>query len=438
MAEMDLEIDHYSIQDLETFFKFKNKKYKETDVEEREYQIREQLLSSGHIQKKFKRDLIIFLEEAKNRIISAKFPIQPENLATTISKNAILDKSNVPKSQELPTSRTPYIIERPVTQYINSQPSEYFQGIINPLSTRVITKNITVDTRFRKNLHSTTSSDFMIQLPMKLSKVVSMQMTAIELPRNFYGISASYGNNYFVMQIFQKIDGVGYEADRIIVIPDGNYTAQGLIDQINNILCPVDGNGIFQNPNDIYSYIMFELESFADGSGSNRVFVKPNPAYPNIATQIEEIVLNFATDINGNDDSIFLTTKLGWNLGFLNALYQGNTTYISEKAIEPNAIKYIYLAIDDFNKSVNESFVTAFEKNGLKPNILARISMCGNEYNNTMINPEYTIITEPRKYFGPVDIQKLYVRLFDDHGRILNMNFSDYSFCLNFKIMYDL
>jgi hypothetical protein len=180
------------------------------------------------------------------------------------------------------------------------------------------------------------------------------------------------------------------------------------------------------------------LETTEDGSGSNRVFIKLNNAYPDITAQIEEIVLNFGTDINGNDDSIYLTTKLGWNLGFLNGLYQGSTKYVSEKAIEPNAIKYIYLAIDDFNKSVNESFVTAFEKNGLKPNILARISMCGNEYNNTITNPEYKIITEPRKYFGPVDIQKLYVRLFDDHGRILNMNHSDYSFCLNFKIMYDL
>jgi hypothetical protein len=94
--------------------------------------------------------------------------------------------------------------------------------------------------------------------------------------------------------------------------------------------------------------------------------------------------------------------------------------------------------VDDFNKSVNDSFVTAFEKNGLKPNILARISMYGNGYENMLLNKDNMIITETRKYFGPVDIQRLHISLFDDTGRIINMNYSDYSFCLHFKIMYDL
>lgn len=163
----------------------------------------------------------------------------------------ILDTSDIPKSEVLPTSRMQNIIERPITQYMHSQPSEYFQGIINPLNTRTIVKNITVDTRFRKNFYSTSSSDFLIQLPSKISKVVSMKMTAIELPRDFYGISASYGNNYFVMQIFQKINGVGYEADRILVIPDGNYTAEGLINKINELLSPTF-EGIMTEPDDIF------------------------------------------------------------------------------------------------------------------------------------------------------------------------------------------
>jgi hypothetical protein len=51
--------------------------------------------------------------------------------------------------------------------------------------------------------------------------------------------------------------------------------------------------------------------------------------------------------------------------------------------------------------------------------------------NNVITNNEYMVITEPRKYFGPVDIQRLQIKLFDDHGRILDMNYSDFSFCLN-------
>ena len=49
-----------------------------------------------------------------------------------------------------------------------------------------------------------------------------------------------------------------------------------------------------------------------------------------------------------------------------------------------------------------------------------------------------SVISEPRKYFGPVDISRLRVRIFDDHGRILEMNGSNYSFSLIFKTMYDI
>jgi hypothetical protein len=66
IESLDLDIHHYSITDLEAFFKLKPKTiYTADDIELKEYQIREQLLSSGHINRRFKRDLIEFLESAK-------------------------------------------------------------------------------------------------------------------------------------------------------------------------------------------------------------------------------------------------------------------------------------------------------------------------------------------------------------------------------------
>ena len=125
-----------------------------------------------------------------------------------------------------------------MTNYLNVQQSNFFEGVINPLATRTIDKFITVDTRFRDRFYATSSSDFMINLPTRINKVVSMQLTSVEIPTDFYSISALYGNNFLIMQVFQMIDGIGYDTSRIIVIPDGNYTAQGLIDKINSILSP--------------------------------------------------------------------------------------------------------------------------------------------------------------------------------------------------------
>ena len=428
MAEMDLNIDNYSVTDLENFFKLKKGRYTYADIERREYEIREQLLSSGHINKKFKRDLIAFLIEAKENL---SYTVEKDPLPTTISKNAILDTSNVPKSAELATSRAPLIIERPPTNYINVQQSEYYQGIINPLQTRIIHKNITVDTRFRDRYYQTVSSNFMISLPMRLNKVVSMQMTALELPKNFYNISSDYRNNYFIMHIFHSVNGELCEDIKTIVVPNGNYTADGLIKQLNRVVCP----GGIPCSDDIFTNVKFSLTTngeLGDGYDAGKVIISAD------TEEIGEIVLNFETDPKGDNDIIHLSQKLGWILGFLNAKYRGSSMYMGEKPVETNSIRYIYLAVDDFNKSVNETFITAFAKNEIKPNILARITNVDRSNENTIINKEYAIVSEPRKYFGPVDIQKLHVQLFDDYGRIINTNFCDYSFCLHLQLVYDL
>jgi hypothetical protein len=100
-------------------------------------------------------------------------------------------------------------------------------------------------------------------------------------------------------------------------------------------------------------------------------------------------------------------------------------------------IRYIYLAVDDFNNNANNQFISIFNKSILNPNILARISVKGSFFGSVQEN-NFTIITEPRQYFGPVDIQRLRIQLYDEYGRILNMNNANYSFCLDFKLMYDL
>ena len=435
MDNLDLDINNYSIKDIEKFFRFSSKtKYNAKDIEQREYEIREQLLSSGHINKRFKRDLIEFLTLAKNWLIYVKCN-PTNNQPTTIPKNYKLDKLDTPISKE-PISRTEEIINRNDTQFVHSQNSEYFPGTINPLNTRVITKCLNIDTRFRENIYSTQSSDFTINLPIKFNKVVSMQLSSVEIPIAFYGISQGYGNNFLYLKIVYNsfdISGAVLTNEKIITIPDGNYNAIDFIDVINNLLAPKTNN-VLNNPNDIFSYLLFTIDINSNGSGTGKVILTPNGSY---AGYIREVILDFTRDINGSTDNIPISSKIGWNLGFLKQKYTGDITYTSDTILEPATIRYIYLAIDDFNNSANNHFISVFNKSILSPNILARISIKGSYFALLMEN-DYNIVSEPRKYFGPVDIQKLRIRLFDEHGRILQMNNSNYSFCLNLKMLYDL
>ena len=447
MDGLDLDINNYTIKDLETFFKINasNKAYTAADIELREAEIREALLSSGHIDKKFKRDLIMFLETAKDWLIVAKCK----------NESAIKPYRNTAKTEQYPASReamprTEELMVRPDTPYVNTYNSEYFPGAMNPLKTRVISKCLNIDTRFRDNITTSNSSDFMLTLPVRLQKVVSMQITAIEFPVSFYGISSKYGNHHFYISVecqpqsqydnkYDENGGDVFTESRVVKIKDGNYNASDLIDEINNSMVQLESNIVIDasniDTNSLFQYVEFTLDITESGSGTGKVNVTHTTE--TLGNKIISISLDFTRDINGIPDTTPVTSKIGMNLGFLKRKYEGALSYTSETLIEPANIRYLYLAIDDFNNNVNNHFISAFNQSILSPNILARISVKGS-YFSLMMETDLLNSTEPRKYFGPVDIQKLHVQVYDDHGRILDTNNSNFSCCILFKMLYDL
>ena len=435
MSDLDLDIGNYTIRDLERFFQFKpNTLYTASEIELRESEIREQLLQSGHIHKRMKRDLITFLTSAKDWLMAARCSHE-KKAPSSLPRNLQLDTLNYPRAPTQSEPRTDDLITRKETPYINTFNQEYYTGWMNPLVTKSITKCLTIDTRFRDNYYTTSSSDFVLQLPLKLSKVVSMQLGSIEFPVSFYGISESYGNNYFYLELTYTDDAgeVKYEGD-YLTLSDGNYNAQDLISLINEVLSPTDDNGDLLYPDSMFSYVNFYFDLTDSGSGTGRTLITTTGTK---ASQITNIRMDFALDYDGNPLTGDLSYRFGWNLGFQQKSYDGGITHYSETVIEPVTIRYIYLAIDDFHNSVNNHFISAFKDHILSPNILARIVLKGS-YFSLMMQSDMNLLTEPRKYFGPVDIQRLRIRIYDDRGRILDMNHSDYSFCLNFKLLYDV
>ena len=43
-----------------------------------------------------------------------------------------------------------------------------------------------------------------------------------------------------------------------------------------------------------------------------------------------------------------------------------------------------------------------------------------------------------RIYFGPTDIAKLHINIYDEFGRIVDINNADYSLTLELELLYDL
>jgi hypothetical protein len=325
MTDIDLDINNYSIKDIEIFFKLNpKKKYSASDIELKEYEIREQLLSSGHVNKRFKRDLIEFTTAAKEWLLFTKFgkkDTEPSIFKTQTNKPNPnrLESIDIPVSKVPPPRENELIIREP-TPFVYANNSDFFAGNLNPLNTRIISKCMTVDTRFRENFSTTTSSDFIIQLPNRLNKVVSMQLTSIELPMLFYTISASYGNNYLYIYVnTQEFQGAPInEYEMILIVPDGIYSTMDLLDTINKLLCPVDDEGNPTEPDSVFSYVHLRLDISEGMSGTGKTIIEPQGEKFYI---INAIALDFTKDINGIPDSADITTKLGWNLGFRKKKY---------------------------------------------------------------------------------------------------------------------
>jgi len=429
IANFDLNIGNYSKNELEEILGLPIN-YDESVVEMQETKMRQNIINDNSIPATIKTKTLNFITNIKNKLVvknvfgsSANSNVDPlvagvNNLTKTYKNVYNLDKE-IHRS-EIDEQGSNFIIKKKEVPYGQSLPSEFYQGTINPLNKRILKQNINIDTRFRENYYATQSSNFHLDLPIKLSQVVSMQLSALELPTTFYSISKTFGNNFMVLEIKGK-------SPLIITIPDGNYTYLNLQDYLNKITTT--------SALTYYNTINFLVDINTPGgtttSGSGKMIVGSTAG--NL-----QFSINFQTDKNGSPDSHTpLPLKLGWILGFREGYYTEATKYVSEGVIDILGPKYIYLVVDDFNNNVSDGFYGAFTASLLNKNILARITIQSNIFSISSQN-NFNLITSPRQYFGPVDVQKLQIQLLDEYGRILDLNNMDYSFCLTFQTVYDL
>jgi len=335
--------------------------------------------------------------------------------------NDVTHKNEEPVYTNLENSSTQnHMLQERLTQpYIDAFPTTTITGIMNPLRKKVINTNLNIDSRFRDNYYGSLSTNFNINLPMKINKITQMNLSSIELPNTFYTVSRNYDNYFFSITANTKT--------AIIVIPDGCYTSDGLIGLINAELTNLDS---------FFKYISFSLD-YNNGSGTGRTIVGINPTYLKTNPPFP-VVLNFQTTSTGSDDrSTPLPLKFGWLLGFRNGLYINNSYYVSEGVLDLFGPKYLFLCVDDFNNSVSNNFYSAFNSSMLNKNVLARISLKSGQFSVLQEN-DYNLVTTPREYFGPVDIQRLNIQLLDEYGRVINLNGSDFSFCITLQTVYDI
>jgi len=280
------------------------------------------------------------------------------------------------------------------------------------------TKLINIDTQFRDeyNYNDTSSSysvtlpdrfKYNLTLPDRINSVKTLAVKSIEIPMTFYNISSNLGNNSF--SITNKTSNV----TTVITVPDGNYSMASLITATNTVLGTGSSSNLTlnQNANDKYQ----------------------------ISAVTNNFDINFASfGTTQTNNKYNFKTSLGWLLGFRKPTYTvaAGSSIIADSLslITTPSSRYLYLAIDEFNKGVQNSFVTSLSNAFLNKNVIARVSVDLTTYPFGSVLVANTLngllLSDTRNYNGKIDLQKVNIQLLTETGSPVDLNGNDFSFCV--------
>jgi len=297
---------------------------------------------------------------------------------------------------------------------INSFPNNVAPGNLNSLKRITTFQNIHLNSCFRHNYFNSNSCDFQYIIPSDIKNVVSLRLVSIEIPNSWYLFSHKQKNNIFNIEV--NIDNV--ITNYVITIPDGNYDSDSLQQYLNT-------NYFSQSKTNNYlKYIHFSIDN---NNFKSKFEVLPNPSICNFSFSI-----CFLYDENEN-----LMNNVGWLLGFRLPTYQNISENIqSEGLFDACGDKYIYFALNDYQYNNNSNNIVGFDKSIMDENILAKIPMINGKL-SFIIDENNNLLAKRRVYNGPVTLRKLYIKIMDKFGNIIDLNNMDFSFTLEVELLYE-
>jgi len=487
MESFNLNVNDYADNELEDILSLQYP-YNNKDIKEKQRELYKKLVDDNSIGIQMKDGIQLFLNNMTNRlekIISNGIQLSDKpinnfhelkNTVNSVNNDFLIIKEAEKKeAYSLPPSAGLNIGED------GGAPP----GILNPIKYRTIKRAVNIDSKFRPNYYQTSASDQHLTLPYRFENVINMRLASIELPMSFHAITHGQGNNCFRVDwdLSGNTDGksnIGitypykpFNNSVLVQIPDGNYntfitgtgTGGSFIESAINaalqasIKIPKYGsNTIDINQKTIQDDPNFNLRYTVDTTSGRSCFALDISGISilsdlvtngNLAYQITFGITPIGDELNTDPLPFFL----GWQLGYRIIKYFAGpgsvngsdiilpAALVSEGICYPKGPSYIFVAIDDYNNNVNNYYVSAYSDSINNRNILARINISSivqkNGFYQTGEDDGFsTQINRSRQYFGPVNIEKLRITLFDEYGRTLILNNMDWSCALMFECLY--
>ena len=438
METIDLNSSSYTDIEIEQIFHL-NKPYDSVDINNAK-----QRLIKHNLGIKKHREFAEFVEAIAIRIQNANDNQPILNTSFTDTHRVIQQGSNfIIENPDTIIGRTAKIENGRMGLETKSAPP----GYINPINVRTITQAISIDSRFRPNYYASKSTNFDVVLPSIQKNVISMRVTSIEIPITYYAVSRSNGNSTCLIMDASR-NGVGW----LLTLPDGNYeqswaknsNAANIETCFNNAIAnavpvTINANGSTTPSSSISKLTAADLTFHIDHI-SGKCFIS---AVSGGVFGTKGFVLRFNVDNEGNLNlDANLQMRLGWQLGFRAAEYIANPTCVSEGICLVVGPRYGFISIDDHQKNSGPTHLVNYANSVLQDNIITRINLAELQadfgvYQSSSDPGLSTQLNRTREYFGPVDIQRMHISLFDEFGRVIDLNNMDWSLTLAFELLYN-
>ena len=365
------------------------------------------------------------------------------------------------------------------------------QGTINPNLKNTTIRTVMINSANRQTILPYTNNpngpssatNFTCNLTDRLNDIIELKLYSIHLPISWYVIDENMGTNCFLVQVNNNVP-------ISITVQSGNYTIESLKDSLQLALTDASISDLTINYNSTNGKINF---NYATGSESNIINITFYDVNINICMASDDSPC--PTPMMRNNH---LGWYLGFREDFYTINTSDNV--YAEAIYDLYGTRNVYMVLDDYNQnrlnkglvsiSQNESSLSmpSYFSNDLNcsisnnvdqpvqylPSAPRKITQAQlytiNEIIRNRDNRTKTRVSAPtttdifavipiereegksfgtqivefgsslgqnsRTYFGPVNIDRIGVRLVDDNGNTLNLNGNDWSFSMTVESLY--
>lgn len=481
----NLNIDEYTINDLKELFDLSDN-FDEEDIDNSLINLLKKYTALGEQKnmifiKKARQKLKNFLitkNENKDLDNNEIEDIVNDNInSTTLYKKIYLENVNFSnkvvnrnESTNITEQDKHFIYTRNREPIVQGHNVPFVQGQINPTLRNINKSIVSLDSQMRQNLLQDTNN-ITYDLNEPLIDVMALRVLSIELKHSWYAFDENYGTTDFFVD------------NSNIKIPDGNYSYNEVINVINNDLSNNNLNNIvfsynentgktsitnndtlphiitfYNNDNpgmkkknsnfgwllgfktfdpsfnivvtieplttvtsigllDVYGprYILLEIDDF-NNNHYNKNFISVDDTHNNL-----KFPSYYTPDISLNDPSKRLTKDNNGNIIWIDSGLKQSEVYTIlqvNKAIQSKG--------ENFNK------ITSIRNN----DIIAKLPVQYSTKFGTLVIGYNFINKNERLYYGPVNIKRMKVALYNDAGQLLNLNRQDFSITLQTDELY--